>query len=181
MNPKIYLAGPDIFYPNADQVGKVMKDACRKHNLEGLFPLDEQITFCEEESGPEKATKVYKADIGLLEEADAVVANLTPFRGVSADPGTCFEMGYAVAKRKPVWAYSKDHRIYKNRATAMGYDNDGFKLEDFYLPDNLMILVPAGNTVFSSLETALRDISEYFKVSKENEKWLIQILGCLTM
>ena len=32
-----------------------------------------------------------------MKEADAIIANLTPFRGPSADTGTVYELGYMAA------------------------------------------------------------------------------------
>ena len=66
--------------------------------------------------------------------ADAVIADLTPFRGPSADPGTVWEIGYAVALGKPVFAYTGDRREYKERVAP-----DGLRVEDHGAVDNLMI------------------------------------------
>jgi len=37
---KIYLAGPDVFLPDALEVGKRKREICARHGLRGLFPLD---------------------------------------------------------------------------------------------------------------------------------------------
>ena len=36
----IYLAGPDVFLPNAIEVGKKKKAICEEFGFEGLFPAD---------------------------------------------------------------------------------------------------------------------------------------------
>ena len=41
-----------------------------------------------------------------MDSADAIIANLTPFRGIAADTGTCFELGYMCAQGKPAFAYT---------------------------------------------------------------------------
>ena len=43
-----------------------------------------------------------------MDAADAIIANLTPFRGAGADPGTVYELGYMAGRRKFCLAYSND-------------------------------------------------------------------------
>ena len=43
----------------------------------------------------------------MIQRADLVMANLNPFRGAEPDSGTAFEVGYAIACGKPVWAYTE--------------------------------------------------------------------------
>lgn len=161
---KLYLAGPDIFRPDQQEYGNTLKRICNHYGLEGLWPLDNQVDLSDCPSGPEKGLKIYDADVKLIDQADALVANLTPFRGISADPGTCFEMGYAVAQGKPVFAYSLDRNTtYKNRAIARGFENDGNHLEDFGLTDNLMMIGPTDNQIYGSVDEAIIAIANYFK------------------
>ena len=37
---KIYLAGPDVFLPDAIEIGRRKADICARHGLTGLYPLD---------------------------------------------------------------------------------------------------------------------------------------------
>ena len=37
---KIYLAGPDVFLPDAVAMGQRKREICARHGLVGLFPLD---------------------------------------------------------------------------------------------------------------------------------------------
>jgi nucleoside 2-deoxyribosyltransferase len=37
---KIYLAGPDVFLPDAVDIGRRKVDLCRRHGLIRLYPLD---------------------------------------------------------------------------------------------------------------------------------------------
>ena len=41
--PRVYLAGPDVFLPDALAVGEAKKRLCADHGLEGVFPLDNPI------------------------------------------------------------------------------------------------------------------------------------------
>ena len=82
-------------------------------------------------------------------EAVAVIANLTPFRGPSADAGTAFELGYMAGRGKFCLGYSNDGSIYVDRVRRAGevragngglVDAHGLTVEDFALPDNLMLV-----------------------------------------
>ncbi len=147
----LYLAGPDVFRPDAAARGEQLKRLCAEHGFEGLFPLDQcvpaQIT-----DPAQQAAWIYRANIALIERADAVLANLDFFRGPEPDSGTCFEVGYAVARGKPVYGYIPDpgsfaERIRARHPQAIGadgvLDTRGWSFEEFGLPLNLMLSVPA--------------------------------------
>jgi nucleoside 2-deoxyribosyltransferase len=40
---KIYLAGPDVFLPDAVEIGRRKVEICGRHGLVGLYPLDNAI------------------------------------------------------------------------------------------------------------------------------------------
>ena len=86
----------------------------------------------------------------MMDAADAIIANLTPFRGPGADAGTVYELGYMAGRGKFCLAYSNDPAVYADRVarhfqvtrSAQGHliDGDGLAVEDFGLPDNLMMI-----------------------------------------
>jgi nucleoside 2-deoxyribosyltransferase len=148
--PSIYLAGPEVFLPNAIEVGRLKKAICRRFGFEGLFPLDNELPLGGL-SKQDQAQAIYEANIGLLEQADIVVANLTPFRGPSMDVGTAFEIGYAVHAGKPVFGYANVTQDLLARVAASGarrlrdgrpVDAFDMDIENFGLFENLMIDVP---------------------------------------
>lgn len=51
-------------------------------------------------------------------DADAIVANLTPFRGPSADAGTVYELGFMSGRIKPSFGYSNVPGSYFDRSQA---------------------------------------------------------------
>jgi nucleoside 2-deoxyribosyltransferase len=71
------------------------KRICAAHGLTGLFPLDQPQP---ELSPAELGAAIYRANIGLMAQADAIIANLTPFRGAAMDAGTAFELGFCAAR-----------------------------------------------------------------------------------
>lgn len=137
--PSIYLAGPDVFWPNAVELGAAKKQCCQQYGFEGLFPLDNTLDLSS--LSPHQAgLAIYHANIALMDHCDLVIANMTPFRGPSMDVGTAFEMGYITALNKPVWGYSLDGRLYSDRVEGLETDADGFTIEAFNMIDNLMMV-----------------------------------------
>lgn len=155
---KIYLAGPDVFEPDAIEQGERLKALCLEYGLEGLYPLDNVI---EASPTPEDTAEVIrKANIGLIRNADIVVANLNPFRGFEPDSGTLYEVGFAEALGKPVFSYAADRRFMIERLRdVQGLDvdalvcRDGKMIEDFGHSHNLMF---AHTLVATDLESCLR-------------------------
>ena len=125
---KVYLAGFDVFAPDAVQRGAKMKMMCAEKGLIGLYPLDNEAA---------DAAAIFSGNCALIDGADAVIANLAPFRGAEPDSGTAFEVGYACAKGKAVYGYLPDTRPMRERLGAA--DENGFTVENFGLPLNLML------------------------------------------
>ena len=56
----------------------------------------------------------------MMDAADAIIANLTPFRGPGADSGTVYELGYMAGRGKPCFGYSNDPSLYADRVRLFG-------------------------------------------------------------
>src|SRR6266568_1703481 len=102
-NPKIYLAGPEVFLSDAAEIGARKKMLCEEFGFVGLFPLDHDLA---EAAGEKLDEQIFSANVAFMREADAGVFNLSPFRGVNADPGTAFELGFFSGLGKPTFAYT---------------------------------------------------------------------------
>lgn len=143
MGLTIYLAGFDVFRLDARAHGERLKALCAEHGHRGLYPLDNELPAGL--TGREAARWIYAANIALIRQADAVMANLNNFRGLEPDSGTAFEVGFAVAVDKPVWGYLDDHRPLHQQVlcteAAKGHYVDAKQLtvENFGLPRNLML------------------------------------------
>ena len=120
----IYLAGPDVFRPDAEAHGEMLKALCAEFGFLGLYPLDHALP--------------------------------------------AFEVGYALALGKPVYAYLSDAGAYAERLARLapewlgerpGEDRDGWQLEGFGLPLNLMLAVPS-RLVAGGPREALRRLAE---------------------
>jgi nucleoside 2-deoxyribosyltransferase len=137
----VYLAGPDVFLPDAIMHGERLKALCLRYGFKAHFPLDNTIN---ENEISAQAEAIRLANLALIERCDCVLANLSPFRGPEPDSGTVFEVGYAVAKGKTVVGYSSDLTSLKERTNRLlklnnsDRDHEGLLIEDFGLSHNLM-------------------------------------------
>ncbi|KEF31309.1 Nucleoside 2-deoxyribosyltransferase [Marinobacter nitratireducens] len=138
---RIYLAGPEVFFPRKEHRSIVAekKRILEQFELEGVDPLDVEMEFPEDEAKADRGHRIYRANRELMDGCDAIIANLTPFRGISADPGTVFEVGYMIGQGKPAFGFTLDNRPYQERAGDTVLDDLGHTIEDFELSDNLMI------------------------------------------
>jgi len=142
---KIYLAGPDVFLPDAIEIGRRKVEICARYGLIGLYPLDNVVDV----ASVGASLTIFKGLEAMMDAADAIIANLTPFRGSGADPGTVYELGYMAGRGKFCLGYSNDPANYADRVrrftqvtAAKGrlVDADGLTVEDFGQSDNLMLI-----------------------------------------
>ncbi len=136
---KIYLAGPDVFLPDAGAALEAKQAICAEAGFEGVSPLD----------GPPvaDAMAIFAKCEAAMDRSDAILADMTPFRGPGMDAGTAYEVGYMRARGKPVFAYSNDPRAYADRVVDARWEADGSlvdglgrSVEDFGLAENLMLV-----------------------------------------
>ena len=162
---RLYLAGPDVFRPDAAEHGRRLVALCAEQGFTGVFPLDE--TLPTGLSPHAAARRIYEANIAHIDSCDAVLANLDFFRGPEPDSGTCFEVGYAIARGKLVIGYVPDagsfaERLRSRHPEAVGQgatDRDGWQIEEFGLPLNLMLGVPS-RIVVGDIRAALAELSK---------------------
>ena len=142
---KIYLAGPDVFLPDAIDIGRRKAELCTRHGLIGLYPLDNAI----DSTAKNASLRIFRGNQTMMIEADAIIANLTPFRGPGADAGTVYELGFMAGRGKLCLGYSNDPSSYADRVRGFTDVNSrdghlidalGLTVEDFGLIDNLMMI-----------------------------------------
>jgi nucleoside 2-deoxyribosyltransferase len=147
---RVYLAGPEVFLPDAVAVGARKKALCAAAGLDGVFPLDLGLAL--EGLDPLKqAHRIFDACESLMHTCDATIANATPFRGVSMDAGTAYEIGFMRALGRPVFVYTSAVGSYADRAALyrrgplLPFDGDRpeVEVENFGRAENLMIAVAA--------------------------------------
>jgi nucleoside 2-deoxyribosyltransferase len=139
MTPIAYLAGPDVFLPNAVAHAATKTEICRRFGVRGLPPLNEDAEAAA--TGLEAWRSIYEKDVAMMEKSDIIIANLTPFAGASADAGTLIEVGWFLGKGKPIFGYSNTPETFETRmGKQLGPTHADLRIEGFHLPDNLMIV-----------------------------------------
>lgn len=160
--PAIYLAGPDVFFPDVFRRRADARALCEQLGLEPLHPLDNDIL---EDDDATRSVSIYRSNVALIRRAAGMVANLTPFRGVEPDSGTVWEVGFALGLGKPVWAYMDTIESQVSRVDRLHgpvsmdgelvRDRDRNMVEDFGHPMNLMLQHSIAS-LHDGIEAALR-------------------------
>jgi nucleoside 2-deoxyribosyltransferase len=145
---RVYLAGPDVFLPDPLARAAAMKRLCARHGLVGVFPLDDLAGGdAPDWAALSEANRIARRNEAHIAGCAALIANLTPFRGPSADAGTVFELGFMRALGRPVFGWSNCATPFAARSRSFAgvpatgeRDGEGMLLESFEgMADNLMI------------------------------------------
>ena len=151
MPQRIYLAGPDVFFPEPEQWVQSKKTICNRYGLTGVSPLDDLPNEPAEWAAFPFWRKIAHRNEAHIRSCQALIANLTPFRGPSADVGTVYEVGFARALGLKIFGYATTTELFLSRTLAgLGdtahvrpdgswQDGEGLLVEQFGLFDNLMI------------------------------------------
>lgn len=166
---RVYLAGPEVFLSDSEEIGARKIEICRRHGLTGVYPGDTTLDL----SGlaPRAAgQRIYGCNRDLMRGCDAGIANMTPFRGPSMDVGTAFELGYLAALGRPLLGYSNSARSFPERILAhFGLDPApdegdppardplGLAIENFGMVDNLML---DGAVLDAGFEVVTRQVDD---------------------
>ena len=157
-----YLAGPDVFFPNAIEIGAQKKAHLATLGITGHFPFDNAIPK-DVFNDPKIASRtIADANEKIMDNCckddrvGIILVNMNPFHGPSMDCGTAFETGYMSALSKKgnviIVGYSADERTFEDRVIqnvynsegitrkdSMIFGSDGNMIESFGGADNLMI------------------------------------------
>lgn len=179
----IYLAGPDLWFPDAHGHDARRKALCESAGFTGVSPLDAVVS--DTEASELLAREVYAETASRIRKADTLIANLTPWRGPGADAATAFAAGFASGLGKPVFAYmnltGEEEGDYRGRVEMLlgaapdgeGIWRDGWdcEVEDFGLPETMMLWAEARRffvivthdpiNELTGLELALEAVREY--------------------
>lgn len=150
--PIIYLAGPDVFLPNAQGLFAFKRQVLESIGYEVNTPLDVIAT---------DANEIFKGNILRMQESDIILANLEAFRGTEPDSGTVFEVGFGVALGKQVITYNNTGTEYSSRVKQYlqtGKQKWPWSIESFGLKQNLMISCSV--TEFETFENSLEFLAK---------------------
>ncbi len=166
---RVYLAGPDVFLPDPVSRAATLKRICARHGLQGVSPLDALADEPPAWAALPEAFRIARRNEAHIRGSDAIIANLTPFRGPGADAGTVYEVGFGRALGLPVFGFStvaQDHaaRVRALPGSAPACDADGLAIEDFSLFENLMIacaIAESGGAVVAEAADRWSDLSVF--------------------
>ena len=171
---RVYLAGPDVFLPDPDGRAAALKAICARHGLIGVSPLDTPDDIPAAWRALPLARFIALCNEAHIRACDALIANLTPFRGPSADVGTVFEIGFMRALGGPVWGWTNVAADFLARTraavgaepagTGIWRDHNAMLLESFGMTDNLMIdgaMLASGGAIFSGDAPLWTDLSNF--------------------
>ena len=147
----VYLAGPAIHAEHAGGVSQEVRLLCEAAGFALSRPVPGVLT--QSEPSEIMAREIYAERASRMRQADAAVIDMTPFRGPHCDPAAAFEAGFLAGLGKPVFAYmnvpSEEEadlatRVESYVGAEAGEDGilrdvDGAEVEDFGLPESLML------------------------------------------
>lgn len=147
----IYVAGPWVFAPNAKGNAELIKNIFSQYGYEALLPLSDKTDYRD----------IYYNNLALINQADIIIADISPFRGIHADPGTAFEIGYAKALGLRIYLHSDNLNEICFRLSdsvdKFGFhymvDADGYSIESG--TENLMLTFSSNHTIYPSVFDAL--------------------------
>lgn len=172
---KVYMAGPDVFYPNPLENAAKVRELCAEYGIKALIPIDNEIFSTDKAA---MSLEIFQKNVDLINKAHFVIANIEPFRGPSADVGTIWEIGYAYGLNKKIYTYSDTLENYKDRVIKFENldpskehhtDKKGLSIEDFNNVDNLMIQHSIESTLMSLKEVLSSDAVQKHVAKIEKE------------
>lgn len=122
---KVYLAG-GWFHPDDDRILTKLEEYLRsKDFIKPYFPRHDGVKLnAGEFHDPKLRERVFLDNIAHIDDADLVIANLDG--RVCQDTGTCYEVGYAMARNIPVIGYQDDSNGLMTEQLASILDSFNF-------------------------------------------------------
>ena len=176
MIKKVYMAGPDIFRVEWPETAMRIVGTCEAWGFEPLLPIPAErsldhpgVSGITVPGTAPDARRVFEACLEMVRSCDAVVADITPFRGDEPDSGTVFEIATAYSLRKPVIAYTRDTQLTHERHAHNGSSTkngamlcrSGLLVERFGLPCNVMVAQACLEIVFGDVVDALSALKRW--------------------
>ncbi|MDX1960688.1 MAG: nucleoside 2-deoxyribosyltransferase [Leptospiraceae bacterium] len=150
---KIYLAGPEVFLPDATIFLEDLKKICSEHGFIGLSPFD-SVLKSQNKTSLELAKEIYLGNVSLIQEADIILANCNPFRGAIVDDGTSYEIGHGFALGKKIYGYVNEKmelpKVVEKKIKTFSHQS-GFLIDE----DGYLVNENFGNTINLMLEFAI--------------------------
>lgn len=151
----IYVGGPDPAFPGGTLLLSQKRGLVEEAGFVPVIPSDSVLV----ETTPSEAMarEIYMDRVSRMRLCDAAIVNLTPWRGPNCDSSAAYEIGFLAALGKPVFAYlnipdEAEAELRTRVERQMGaqversgrlVDGYGVEVEDFGLPESLMVWAEA--------------------------------------
>ncbi|TCS15852.1 nucleoside 2-deoxyribosyltransferase [Caulobacter sp. BK020] len=167
----IWLAGPEPWLPDAEAQAARQRAFCADNGFTGLTAP--AVVETQADNVEVQARELYAERMAKLRQADAGIINLTPFRGPSCASAAAFEAGVLAGLGRPVVAYvnvaDESEAEYVDRVEVhvgaqrdehgVWRDGDGCVVEDFGLPETLMLWAEARRLFVIITDDPLHDLT----------------------
>jgi nucleoside 2-deoxyribosyltransferase len=163
-----------------------IKELFHQHGFTPITPLDNPANYSRDKIPAEKLGEhIARGDYGLVDKADFVLANLSPWpphpagkhdEVPSADVGTVAEAAYALGKGKPVFTYTNNPLPYHERVKRMHggkpFTTDPHIAEIKRSPDGMMVdmtggfdllMLPAISTISGGTHTTVSNATHPYE------------------
>lgn len=165
----IYIAGPDVFFPEVLAHAEQQRWVCIMNEFNALHPVDNDLP--ERDRDLRAAMEVYRGNLRQIKACDIVVANCNPFRSpFYMDHQTSLEIGVAIGMQKIVYGHIASATDLKTRVVqnypmrsvdehGVHIDRDGNVVEDFITLCGVMphcgIIESGGRIVVGTFEDCI--------------------------
>ena len=167
----IWLAGPEPWLPDAQPQAARQRALCADNGFTGLTAP--AIVETDADNVEILARELYAERMAKLRQADAGVINLTPWRGPSCAAAAAFEAGVLAGLGRPIVAYlnisDESEAEYVDRVEVhvgaqrdeqgVWRDGDGCVVEDFGLPETVMLWAEARRLFVIITDDPLHDLT----------------------
>ncbi|TGN21034.1 nucleoside 2-deoxyribosyltransferase [Leptospira idonii] len=170
----IYLAGPEVFFPNGFEILKRHREKCEAKGFIAYTPFDGELPP-HLPRDLSMAKRIFESNCELIRKSDRILANCNFFRGACVDDGTSFEIGYGFSLGKEIWGYRSDLTALHLKTAEVvptSFHDSGFRMdqegyllnEDFGNSINLMlefsILQSQGKLILGDFSSALEEMAK---------------------
>ena len=137
---RLYIAGPNCFWPRGNNSLAAMREYSMFHGFYVALPGDPNKKNDEdapkkdwsEMTKKERGASILKNCADSMNDSTCIIANLDNYRGFSPDGGTIFEIGMAYAKDCKCYAYTRDKRSIGEKYTGVKWNADTIIDETLY-------------------------------------------------
>lgn len=166
--------------PHWSTLCKRIRNICDGLGFEPVFPVNPEVDLLKTaSSGLDMREKrrvsriLFMGNLVKVGSSDIVVANLAGFRGDEPDSGTVVEVSHAWANRIPVigyrtiphtmteWALENGGTVDENTGNIL--DDNGYLVEDFDNPVNLMVAEQCSVMIYGNIQRALVEARAFLR------------------